>query len=218
MQISSLSVLAVEVTSKEASVSWKNKNLQGNLTFDNCRYIETKLAHYVKRSLIELQHAPNIILVGVGPGSYSSCRVAIASTISLGLWYKCPVVGLPSTLATLASRENTSILIGNARRGQYFSWNMSNGNFNQTPQFHTQKALAALVKNYQNPIYTFDDSNDFLFEKTCVISKIKPQASQLIDYWQTLNLTQQEHLIDLYNHNSLEPIYLRSAQITPAKK
>ncbi|GEM_PF-3380750 len=218
MPNSLLPIIAIEVTSNQASIAWANEDTQDTISFSNSRHIETQLANHIKTALEALQQAPSIILMGLGPGSYSSCRAAIASAICLGLWHECPVIGLPSTVATQANDTPESILIGNARRGQYFSWAMNQGAFEQEPQFYTEQELSSFLQTYQKPIYSFDSTHGFLSSQTEKISHITPQAQQLINYWQQLEPSQQAYFTEQAQHNALEPVYLRSAQITPAKK
>lgn len=75
----------------------------------------------------ELEHASHVlggaalgeIVVGLGPGSYSGVRQAIATAIGLGLAYDARVTGLPSPVA-LETAAPAFHALGDARRGTFY--------------------------------------------------------------------------------------------------
>ncbi|MDX6765750.1 MAG: tRNA (adenosine(37)-N6)-threonylcarbamoyltransferase complex dimerization subunit type 1 TsaB [Candidatus Methylacidiphilales bacterium] len=65
---------------------------------------------------------PNQILVGVGPGSFSGVRVAIAAALGMARAWNCPVIPVRSThaLGRLYPEEEWLGVFSDAKRGQVF--------------------------------------------------------------------------------------------------
>ncbi len=75
-----------------------------------------KLSLAVKEVFLELG-APDEIIVGIGPGSYTGLRVAAATAIGLQLALGCPAFGCPSVLGYEAASYH---VVGDARLGSVF--------------------------------------------------------------------------------------------------
>ncbi len=75
-----------------------------------------ELAVAIQAIFLELG-APDEIIVGLGPGSYTGLRVASATAIGLQLALGCPAYGCPSVLGY----QNSSYhVVGDARLGTIF--------------------------------------------------------------------------------------------------
>ncbi len=113
-----------------------------------------KLSGTVAASLIpSLQQAlrdpprPDQILVGVGPGSFSGIRSAIASAEGLATVWQCPVLPIRST-GSLAWQFPEVTLLGvfsDARRGDVFATFYASGKLERPTSVHPVSELPRLL-------------------------------------------------------------------------
>lgn len=113
-----------------------------------------KLSGTVAASLIpSLQQAlrdpprPDQILVGVGPGSFSGIRSAIASAEGLATVWHCPVLPIRST-GSLAWQFPVATLLGvfsDARRGDVFATFYASGKLERPTSVHPISELPRLL-------------------------------------------------------------------------
>ena len=113
-----------------------------------------KLSGTVAASLIpSLQQAlrdpprPDQILVGVGPGSFSGIRSAIASAEGLATVWHCPVLPIRST-GSLAWQFPEATLLGvfsDARRGDVFATFYASGKLERPTSVHPISELPRLL-------------------------------------------------------------------------
>jgi tRNA A37 threonylcarbamoyladenosine modification protein TsaB len=92
------------------------------------------------------------IIVGIGPGSYTGLRVAIASAIGLGLAQGSRLYGVPSVLGYPGLNYS---VVGDARRGTFFYVSVQNGQMTRLPYLVPAGEIGALVKSSAGePIYS----------------------------------------------------------------
>src|SRR5438093_12482676 len=96
--MSSMKILALELSTTRGSIAaldgdvsltreWANDRKHSGLFFENLQEITTEF------------QAPEMIVVGLGPGSYAGTRIAISAAIGLEAATKARLVGLPSICA-----------------------------------------------------------------------------------------------------------------------
>ena len=113
-----------------------------------------KLAGTVAASLVpSLQRdlrdppRPDQILVGVGPGSFSGIRSAIASAEGMAAVWNCPVLPIRST-GSVAWQFSQATLLGvfsDARRGDVFATFYANGKLERPTAVHPASELPRLL-------------------------------------------------------------------------
>ena len=88
------------------------------------------------------------IAVGLGPGSYSGVRIAIAAVIGLELTKSAKVLGIPSILA-LETGAQKYLSIGDARRASFYFAEIDNGECTTGPLLldETAELKAALASH-----------------------------------------------------------------------
>jgi len=144
---------------------------------------------------------PDQILVGVGPGSFSGIRSAIASAEGLAAVWHCPVLPVRST-GSLAWQFSQSTLLGvfsDARRGDVFATFYASGKLERPTAVHPAAELPRLLSRC-----TLAITPDGL---PGVGQSAKPGATSLAAYL---------HAHGLEPGLPLEPIHLRPALARPA--
>jgi tRNA threonylcarbamoyladenosine biosynthesis protein TsaB len=71
------------------------------------------------------------IVVGLGPGSYTGLRVAVATALGMKLGLGCRTFGCPSVLGY---PEENYLVIGDARRGAFFVAQITAGKMQELPR------------------------------------------------------------------------------------
>jgi tRNA threonylcarbamoyl adenosine modification protein YeaZ len=143
---------------------------------------------------------PEQILVGVGPGSFSGIRSAIASAEGMAAIWHCPVLPVRST-GSIAWRHPDVTLLGvftNARRGDFFATYYSLGKMERPTTVHPMGELPKLLSSCTLAV-TIDSLPG-------IETQEKPDA---------LTLAAFLHAHGLEPGLSLEPVHLRPALATP---
>ena len=143
---------------------------------------------------------PDQILVGVGPGSFSGIRSAIASAEGMAAVWHCPVLPVRST-GSIAWRHADVAMLGvfsDARRGDFFATYYAQGKMAQPTIVHPMKDLAEFLGRCSLAVTT--DSLPGIGKQE------KPEARTLAAYL---------HAHGLEPGLSLEPIHLRPALAVP---
>ena len=160
------------------------------------------------------------VLVGTGPGSYSGTRVGIAAAQGVGIARGCPVVGLPSLLATPEARSGGAVVyLGDARRGAWWHARVDGGRLLAAPAICEAGELAEVAEQALGagePVLSFDPLERLGLgdEQTQGLVAGGPTAGRLVEAW--LGMSDQERLASA--GVPPEPYYIRPPHITEAKK
>ena len=82
------------------------------------------------------------IVVGIGPGSYTGLRVAVATALGMKLGVGCRTFSCPSVLGY---PEENYLVIGDARRGAFFLAEIRAGKLPELPRLVPRAELAAAI-------------------------------------------------------------------------
>ena len=146
---------------------------------------------------------PDQILVGVGPGSFSGIRSAIASAEGMAAIWRCPVLPVRST-GSMAWRYPEIASLGvfsDARRGDFFATFYSRGKMERPTTVHPLSKLSELLDHC-----TLAVTSDSL---SGIGTTEKPDARSLAAYL---------HAYGLEPGLALEPIHLRPALAAPSPR
>ena len=90
--------------------------------------------------------APDVIAVGIGPGSYTGVRVGVSLTLGLARGWNARAVGVPSLEAIAAQRDGVIAVTLDARKGMVYS-----------AVYHVQNGviLETLVETAKRPLEEF---------------------------------------------------------------
>ena len=139
---------------------------------------------------------PDQILVGVGPGSFSGIRSAIASAQGLAAVWHCPVLPVRST-GSIAWQFPEATLLGvfsDARRGDVFATFYASGKLERPTAVHPASELPRLLSRCTLAVTTDNLPG--------VAQTARPAATSLAAYL---------HAHGLEPGLPLEPIHLRPA-------
>ena len=104
--------------------------------------------------------APEAIVVGLGPGSYTGTRIAISAAIGLQATTRAALTGLSSLSAV--SEENEYAVIGDAKRASFFFAAISGGLFASEPDLLSQNEMNERISSIRTmSIYTSDQLPQF---------------------------------------------------------
>ena len=141
---------------------------------------------------------PDLIVVGLGPGSYTGTRIAISAAIGLETVCSLKLCGVPSICAM--SRESDYAVIGDAKRATFFFARINQNQIAGPLELLSQPEMQGRIGEITVPVYTADYLPQFDRVQQCF-----PRAVHLCFLAQSgKNIA----------HPPLEPIYLRTPHIT----
>src|SRR5207302_8426843 len=113
-----MKLLAFDLSTRCGTIALANEEgILGATDWPNDR--RTSAPFFAALNEIVREHgAPETIVVGLGPGSYTGTRIAISAAIGLQATTGAVLTGL-SSLSSI-SEENEYIVIGDAKRASFF--------------------------------------------------------------------------------------------------
>src|SRR5213075_3367954 len=110
--------------------------------------------------IIRKHGAPEAIVVGLGPGSYTGTRIAISAGIGLQATTGAALAGISSLCAI--SDERDFCVIGDAKRASFFFARISGGLLANDPDLLSENELNDRLSSITTiPIYTSDELPQF---------------------------------------------------------
>jgi len=199
-----MQILALEMSTQQGSVGWiENDRAPFFRAFANNRK-HSGLFFESLRDCLKQNGQPEMIVVGLGPGSYAGVRIAIATAVGLRATSGAKLIGLPSIGAIETEAKNYCV-IGDARRDSFFFGRINEGRLTEGPSLHSSEELADRVLNLDLPIFTSEPLPQF---RDTILAW--PSAKRLAEL-------ARNQIAELFDSQSLEPIYLREPHITVPK-
>jgi tRNA threonylcarbamoyladenosine biosynthesis protein TsaB len=199
-----MKILALELSTSRGSLAWRdgdiasftrewpNDRKNSAAFFENLDVVARKLG------------SPDIIVVGLGPGSYAGTRIAISAAIGLQISSGAQLIGFPSICA-IESAEPNYCVIGDARRKSFFFARISGNELREGPELFSEDGLKNKVASLRNntPVFCSESLSQF---PEAIIRY--PSAQLLAQLAQDPNRS--------FRLPPLEPMYLREPHVTMA--
>jgi tRNA threonylcarbamoyladenosine biosynthesis protein TsaB len=199
-----MKILALELSSGQGSVAWleedrepfvrafANDRKHSGLFFENLQLCSREFS------------VPDVIVVGIGPGSYAGVRIAIATALGLRTASGAKLAGI-SSICAVETAAGEYCVIGDARRESFFFGRIRDGRLTEGPSLHSHLELERKIRESSLPLYASEPLPQF------------PQAALVYPSARRLAELAQDQAGEISDTRSLEPIYLRGPHITVPK-
>ena len=199
-----MKILALELSSGQGSVAWLENGAELFVrSFANDRRHSGLFFENLQRCSREFG-APDVIVVGIGPGSYAGVRIAIATALGLRAASSAKLAGIPS-ICGIETAAREYCVIGDARRESFFFGRVRDGRLTEGPSLHSGNEMEVKIRESSLPLYASEPLPQF------------PKA--MLGYPSARRLAElaQDQVEEIADTRSLEPIYLREPHITVPK-
>jgi tRNA threonylcarbamoyladenosine biosynthesis protein TsaB len=198
-------ILALELSTARGSLAWLDENV-ADLTREWPNDRKNSAAFFENLDAVTKRFgAPDMIIVGLGPGSYAGTRIAISAAIGLQVSFGAALIGFSSICAVECDADEYCV-IGDARRKSFFFARICANNIVEGPTLFSESELNSKLdaSEAEMPIFTSDSLPQFegavvRFPSALVLARLarEPQLS--------------------FSLPPLEPIYLREPHIIMPK-
>ncbi len=195
-------VLGLELSSPVGSIAFCDAEGARNLrTFPADRKDSSPFYEHLGE-LYEGGAKPDVIVVGLGPGSYAGVRIALATALGLKAASGGQLLGWPSICAIERAEY---FFVGDARRNSFFFAHVAGGRCLEGPTLGSEKEVADRLRETGSlPI---------------IATQPLPQFGEvMVEIPSALRLVELAPQIDREKQGALEPIYLREPYITTPRK
>jgi tRNA threonylcarbamoyladenosine biosynthesis protein TsaB len=199
-----MKTLGLELSTARGSVAWLNEDRQG---FFREWLNDRQNSGPLFENLADVQKqfgAPDLIVVGLGPGSYAGIRIAISAAIGLQTASNARLIGFPSICA-METSEQEYCVIGDARRQSFFFARVRTNNLTEGPALLSEIELRDKIDKLEDNMSIFASEKLPQFKRAVIAY---PSGMVLARLAQHPNVASPP----------LEPIYLREPHITMPKK
>jgi tRNA threonylcarbamoyl adenosine modification protein YeaZ len=195
-------VLALELSSAVGSVAFCDETGRRDLRAFPADRKDSGFFYENLSAIYQQFAAPNLIVVGLGPGSYAGIRIAIATALGLKSAAGARLLGLPSICAV----DRTEYLfVGDARRNSFFFAYVKEGRCLEGPTLARADEIASRRKERpQLPVIA--------------TQPLAPFAGVLVESPSALRLAELAMAQAEGAEVPLEPIYLREPYVTTPRK
>src|SRR5207253_5180864 len=134
-----MKLLAFNLTTRRSTIALANeKEILGARDWPNDRRSSAPFFEALNE-VIRKHGAPETIVVGLGPGSYTGTRIAISAAIGLRATTGAALAGISSLCAI--SDEEEFCVIGDAKRASFFFAKISGGLLANDPDLLSQNEM-----------------------------------------------------------------------------
>src|SRR5881296_3830715 len=199
-----MKILALELSTARGSLAWLNDDVELAGEWPNDR--KNSAAFFENLSVATKKFGPpEIIVVGLGPGSYAGTRIAISAAIGLQLSSDARLIGLPSICA-MECDTHEYCMIGDARRKSFFFARVRDRALAEGPTLYSEAEMKKKLDKTESTISIFCSESLPQFQRAVIRY---PSAV-------VLGRLAQEAGRGFFLP-PLEPIYLREPHITMPK-
>jgi tRNA threonylcarbamoyl adenosine modification protein YeaZ len=199
-----MKILALELSTVRGSLAWLHDDAHYSREWPNARKNSADFFENLD-TVTKKFGAPDIVIVGLGPGSYAGTRIAISTAIGLQISSGARLIGFPSICA-IESAEADYCVIGDARRKSFFFARIDRNELMEGPDLFSEEGLKGKLASLGNDIPIFCSESLAQFSGVTVRY---PSAQMLARLAQDLQRS--------FSLPPLEPLYLREPHVTMAK-
>ena len=199
-----MKILALELSTSRGNLAWLDGNIEFTGEWPNDRKNSAAFFENLQRVRNKFG-APEMICVGLGPGSYAGTRIAISGAIGIQLSCDARLIGYPSICAIQCDAQEYCV-IGDARRKSFFFARILKNEVLEGPTLFSELELKARLESLDAATPVFS-------------SELLPQFQRpLISFPSALLLARlAKESRRSFRLPPLEPIYLREPHITMPK-
>jgi len=199
-----MKILALDLSTPRGALAWLDNDVELAREWPNDR---KNSAHFFENlnTVTRKFGAPEIIIVGLGPGSYAGTRIAISAAIGLQLSSGARLIGFPSICA-IECDPREYYAIGDARRKSFFFARIRDRELVEGPMLYSQSEMEVKIVKLEPsaPIFSSDSLPQFdravvRYPSSLVLARVAQESQRS------------------FSLPPLEPIYLREPHITIAK-
>jgi tRNA threonylcarbamoyladenosine biosynthesis protein TsaB len=199
-----MKILALELSTTRGSIAWldgegqlarewPNNRKNSGPFFENLDDVTKKLG------------APDVIIVGLGPGSYAGTRIAISAAIGLQISSNARLIGLASICAMECEADEYCVM-GDARRKSFFFARIGGNELIKGPDLFGEDGLKSKLASLRSDTLVFCSEPLPQFSEATV----RYPSAQLL-----ARLAQDPQRS--FSLPPLEPLYLRGPHVTIPK-
>ena len=197
-------ILALELSTARGNLAWLDGNLKNAREWANDR--KNSAAFFQNLEAVTRKFgSPEIVIVGLGPGSYAGTRIAISAAIGLQLSSDARLIGLPSICA-MECDTHEYCMIGDARRKSFFFARVRDRALAEGPTLYSEAEMKKKLDKTEStiPIFCSEPLPQFQravirYPSAVVLGRVAQEAGRG------------------FFLPPLEPIYLREPHITMPK-
>jgi tRNA threonylcarbamoyl adenosine modification protein YeaZ len=199
-----MKILALELSTARGSLAWLDGDVELARDWPNDRKNSAAFFENLDK-IVKKFGAPQIVVVGLGPGSYAGTRIAISAAIGLQVSSGARLIGFPSICAMECDAQQYSV-IGDARRKSFFWGRIRANELVEGPDLFSEEELKSKVAALGNdmPMFCCESLPQF------------PEAVIRYPSAQLLACLAQDPSRN-FTLPPLEPMYLREPHITLPK-
>ncbi len=196
-----MKVLALELSSPVGSVAFRGgEGADEFRTFPADRK-DSSFFYENLRAIYQANPPPELIVVGLGPGSYAGVRIAIATALGLRQASGARLRGVPSVCGF---DRPEYFFVGDARRNSFVLARVCAGRCAEGPLLGSAEEIRARLRETKLPVLATEPLEQF--GQVTVEQPSALRLAELAPDW-----TDEET-------ETLEPIYLRPPHITTPRK
>src|SRR6266436_4872918 len=199
-----MKILALELSTAHGGVAWVHDDVELTREWPNDR--KNSAAFFQNLGAVTKKFgAPEMIIVGLGPGSYAGTRIAISAAIGLQLSSGARLIGFPSICA-IECEAREYCAIGDARRKSFFFAQIRDRELVEGPTLYSESEMKGKLDRLGPTMPIFSSESLQQFERAVLRY---PSALMLARVAQAPRRS--------FFLPPLEPIYLREPHITVPK-
>jgi len=196
-----MKILALELSTGRGSLAWLDGEVEFACEWPNDRKNSAPFFENLQ-NVRRRFGAPEMIIVGLGPGSYAGTRIAISVAIGLQVSCNAHLIGYPSICAMESDAQEYCVL-GDARRESFFFARVIHNGLLEGPVLFSGSDLQAKLEPLDETIAVFS-------------SELLPQFGRAVIHYPSALVLARLALEPRCGFSSppLEPIYLREPHVT----